>query len=261
MYCNNCGKKGHVFRTCTDPVISCGIILLRGIYEPLKLPVDPRTVSALMVKRKDSMSYVEFIRGKYDIDNMDYVRTLVSNMTVAEQAAICAEPFEVLWRRMWGAGRDAAGSEFRDAQEKFGALDRGAVVQGVPSKFADTEWGFPKGRRMRGETDIQAAIREFFEETNIPSDAYVLCDNMVFTEVFSGTNGVSYKHVYFIALLHSSRQINIEQKLTSMQRREISAVDWKTLTGCKAITRPHYIQRKEILDSIERTIATYQILA
>jgi hypothetical protein len=38
-------------------------------------------------------------------------------------------------------------------------------------------------------------------------------------------------------------------------------VDWKTLTGCKAITRPHYIQRKEILDSIERTIATYQILA
>lgn len=43
MYCNNCGLKGHVFRDCKDPIVSCGIILL---LEDL----------VLMIRRKDSMS-------------------------------------------------------------------------------------------------------------------------------------------------------------------------------------------------------------
>ena len=56
----------------------------------------------------------------------------------------------------------------------------------------------------------------------------------------------------------NSRVINLKQKLTAVQRREISAVDWKTLAECKAITRPHYTQRKKIIEDIERTISTYE---
>jgi 8-oxo-dGTP pyrophosphatase MutT (NUDIX family) len=261
MYCNNCGQEGHVFRTCKDPIISCGIILLRGIYEPLKLPIDPKIVSALMVRRKDSMSYVEFIRGRYEVSDLAYLRTLISNMTVTEQQAITTTTFETLWAKLWGPGREAFGSEFDIALDKYGRIDRLALVKSVPSAYKEPEWGFPKGRRMRGESDIDCAAREFFEETNIPKEAYTICQELTFTEIFDGTNNVSYKHVYFIGLLQNSILINLKQKLTPSQRREISLVAWKTLGECKNITRPHYAERKNLISNVERTIETYESLS
>lgn len=254
MYCNNCGKEGHVFRTCKDPIISCGIVLLRGIYEPLKLPVDPTTVSALMVKRKDSMAYVEFIRGKYEVSDTEYIKRLISNMTVSEEKAITEQTFETLWTQLWGPSRDTFGGEYDIARDKFNRLNRFQIVTQVQSSFKDPEWGFPKGRRMRGETDLDCAIREFTEETNISREAYSVCEQLSFTEIFTGTNGVKYKHVYFIALLENSRLINLKQKLTVSQRREISGIDWKTLAECKKITRPHYSERKRVISEIERAI-------
>lgn len=249
-----------MFRTCKDPIISCGIILLRGIYEPLKLPADPKTVSALMVRRKDSMSYVEFIRGKYEVSELSYVQKLVSNMTIPEQTAISKEQFETLWTKLWGAGRDTFGAEFDIALDKYNRLDRVKLVKEAPSAYPDPEWGFPKGRRARGEQDMDCAIREFFEETNIPREAYGICEDLTFIEVFKGTNDVFYKHVYFVGLLHNSRLINLKQKLTQTQRREISAVAWKTMDECKTVTRPHYVERKSLLVDVERTISKYESL-
>jgi len=137
MYCNNCGQQGHVFRTCKDPIISCGIMLLRGMYEPMKLPVDPKTVSVLMVKRKDSMAYVEFIRGKYELSNLPFVEKLVSNMTQLEQQWLVEETFENLWNKLWGNGRESHGLEFDLAQERFNSLDRKSLVTKFASKYRD----------------------------------------------------------------------------------------------------------------------------
>jgi 8-oxo-dGTP pyrophosphatase MutT (NUDIX family) len=254
MYCNNCGDKGHVFRTCPDPVISCGILFLRGIYEPLELPVEQNTVSVLMVRRKDSMSYMEFIRGKYNINDTDYVKRQVSNMTSQEQKLIVTEQFETLWTRLWGNGRDIDSPEYETAKDKFNSLDRKKLIAEVPSKFNEPEWGFPKGRRMRGETDVECAVREYFEETNIPREAYTVREDLTLSETFVGTNNIRYKHIYFVALLKDSKLIHLEQKLTPVQRREISNVAWKTLTECKNITRPHYIERKKMITELERIV-------
>lgn len=255
MYCNNCGQQGHVFRTCKDPIISAGVLLLRGMYEPMKLPCDSRTASVLMVRRKDSMSYVEFIRGKYELENVSFIEKLVSNMTQLEQKWIVEETFENLWNRLWGNSRDSHGLEYDLAQERFNTLNRKELVEKFPSPYRDPEWGFPKGRRMRGETDLDCAVREFSEETNIPKEAYKIT-NTSFTEVFKGTNNVMYKHVYYVALLENSKVINLKQKLTLSQRREVSSVDWKTLTESKAITRPHYTERRKMIENLEKYISS-----
>jgi 8-oxo-dGTP pyrophosphatase MutT (NUDIX family) len=258
MYCNNCGEKGHVFRTCKEPVISCGILLLRGIYEPLKLPVDPKTVSVLMVKRKDSMSYMEFIRGKYDPEDQAYTGRLILNMTISEQKLIVEEEFDTLWTRLWGTGRDSHSQEYTISKEKYTNLDRKNMIAQFPSPYKDTEWGFPKGRRARGETDVECGIREFLEETNISRDSYDLKENLSFTETFRGTNNVEYRHIYFVALLKDSRGINLKQKLTPMQSKEVAAVDWKTLSECKSIIRPHYTERKALMTEVEKFVSNYQ---
>lgn len=255
MYCNNCGDKGHVFRSCPDPVISCGILFLRGVYEPLKLPVSASSLSVLMVRRKDSMSYMEFIRGKYDSRDIEYLKRQFLNMTVQEQKLIIEEEFETLWTRLWGNNRDTESFEYNLAKDKFYAVDRKKIIGLVPSHFNEPEWGFPKGRRAKGETDLECAEREFFEETNIPPDAYTVMENLTFSETFTGTNNIRYKHKYFVALLKDSTLFTLRQKLTPVQRREISSVGWKTLTECKNITRPHYSERKKMITELERTVS------
>ncbi len=92
MYCNNCGLKGHVFRSCQDPIVSCGIILMKGKDQ------------LLMIRRKDSMSYTEFLRGKYSRDNPEYMHTLLKNMTQAEQWSLRTQTFDSLWVKLWGNG-------------------------------------------------------------------------------------------------------------------------------------------------------------
>lgn len=260
MYCNNCGEKGHVFRTCKDPIISCGILLLRGPYDPLKLPVDPRTVGVLMVKRKDSMAYMEFIRGKYELGDTEYLERLIGNMTLPEQKLIVAEEFDTLWTKLWGQGRDTHSAEYEISKSKYYQLDRVDLTTRNRSKYSEPEWGFPKGRRMRGESDSVCAVREFFEETNIPPEAYTLHETLRFTETFKGTNNIMYRHIYFVAMLKDSKIVNLKQKLTFMQSKEISEVDWKSLSECKSVIRPHYTERLNLMGQVERLIATHQSL-
>ncbi len=258
MYCNNCGGRGHAFKTCKDPITSCGILLLREIYEPMKLPNTSSNVSVLMVRRKDSMAYMEFIRGKYDLHSLNLVKRLISNMTIEEQKKITTENFDTLWSAMWGKERDTNSTEYEISRKQYDALDRSGIVKENISKHVEPEWGFPKGRRMKGESDQECAVREFWEETNIPAEVYEVIPSMSYTEIFTGTNDVKYKHVYFVALLKDSKLINTSQKLTPMQKREVSAVSWKTLKEAKIITRPHYIERKKIVETLEREIQRYQ---
>jgi 8-oxo-dGTP pyrophosphatase MutT (NUDIX family) len=252
MYCNNCGGKGHLFRTCRDPVLSCGILL---IDSPC-LPVDPATVRILMIRRKDSMSFAEFMRGKYELTDPDYIAVLVKNMTLKEQAGIACDSFESLWKQLWGDDRTS--SDFGPSRARFTQLDRVALMRNNLSIYTEPEWGLPKGRRMRGETDMACAVREFGEETNIPRDSFVVLKNIVLEETFIGLNGIQYKHLYFIALLVSPESIDLTQRFTAMQRREISGIAWKTMEEVEGLIRPHHVERLAMLEQVKSILETFE---
>ena len=40
MYCNNCGKKGHMYKDCRLPVTSCGNIIYRELRKPISRATD-----------------------------------------------------------------------------------------------------------------------------------------------------------------------------------------------------------------------------
>jgi 8-oxo-dGTP pyrophosphatase MutT (NUDIX family) len=258
MICNNCGVEGHVFKKCLESKTSYGIILLRGIYPKLTLPVDPRTVSLIMIRRKDSMSYVEFISGKYSPEDSEYIKVLLSNMTTQERLNLCYQPFETLWNRMW-VNKTVNTYEYETAFQKFNSIDIKQLVDTSTSIFSESEWGFPKGRRMKNESNLDCAMREFYEETNIPSDAYLIVKDVVFTEEFVGTNNVSYKHTYYIALLNNPSLFNLNNALTHTQRCEIDKIDWKTLSMARTLTRPHYVERKRLIAELEQYISQNHI--
>lgn len=251
MYCNNCGGKGHLFRTCKDPVLSCGIFL----FDQPNLPIVPEQARVLMVRRKDSMSFAEFMRGRYDPTDLDYLGRLFRNMTVKEQSVIACEPFEVIWKQLWGDDRS---SEYVTSRERFNSLDRYGLMKTFLSEYTEPEWGFPKGRRMKGETDFECAIREFGEETNIPREAYVVLQNLRLEETFMGLNNIQYRHVYFLAVLKQPHLVNLQQKFTPMQRREISGIGWKSFDEVYSLIRPHHVERKQMLDTLQELIHTFE---
>jgi 8-oxo-dGTP pyrophosphatase MutT (NUDIX family) len=241
-----------MFKFCTDPVLSSGIALINQA----SLPVDPNTVQVLMIRRKDSMSFAEFMRGKYDPSNMEYVGVLFANMTLQEQTAIVCEPFDNLWRQLWGD--DHSSPEYTASRERFAQVDKDAMMRAHMSSFKEPEWGFPKGRRVRCESDIECAVREFNEETNIPRDAYTLLKDIRLEETFMGLNGIRYRHIYFVALLTSPELVNLGQKMTYMQRREISGIGWKTFEECRGYVRPHHVERMNMVEVLENIVKTYE---
>ena len=80
-YCNNCGNFGHLYKDCRHPILSYGIIL----YHKEKTELGKFIYRIIMVERKDSLSYIEFLRGKYKTPlNHEYIQLLISRMTEEE---------------------------------------------------------------------------------------------------------------------------------------------------------------------------------
>ena len=73
QFCNNCGRNGHLFHSCKKPISSLGIICYTFHDNKLKF---------LLICRKDSLGYVDFLRGKYPIYNKLYIKNLLEEMTI-----------------------------------------------------------------------------------------------------------------------------------------------------------------------------------
>ena len=101
-FCNNCGKNGHVFHQCKQPITSIGIIVFR--YN------DEKKLEYLMIRRKDSLGFVDFMRGKYPLNNKSYIMNTINEMTIDEKNKILSLSFIDLWNYLWGFN---AGIQYR----------------------------------------------------------------------------------------------------------------------------------------------------
>jgi len=91
--CNNCGKQGHTFKQCKNPITSYGVIVFR---------ITPANVRQyLMIRRKDTLGYIDFMRGKYSVSNQKYILNMLKQMTVQEKEKLKKHNFDVLWKDLW----------------------------------------------------------------------------------------------------------------------------------------------------------------
>jgi 8-oxo-dGTP pyrophosphatase MutT (NUDIX family) len=223
--CRNCGHIGHIYKNCPHPIMSFGIICYK---------VENGEIKYLMIQRKDSLSFMEFMRGKYEITNLDYIKQLLINMTINERHMIINLPFEEIWNYLWHQNENNINKnnkEFYESKYKFTSLNDSNFLKNyilsIKSIFNEQEWGFPKGRRKIKESDLDCAVREFYEETRIiNNDIMVIYDILPFEEIFFGTNGIMYKHVYFVAKIKNNK-INIKIDNNCLEQvREIRAIKW-----------------------------------
>ena len=259
--CNNCGKQGHLLHQCKLPITSYGIILFRSSNEGLQF---------LMLNRKDSFGYIDFIRGKYSTSNLTQMQTMVDEMSNFEKHKILTESFSTLWKMMWGdvthvqkyrAEEISSSKKFEQMRTGVylhdGMISTKTLVENSSTSWSETEWEFPKGRRNHQEKDMDCAIREFQEETGIPGNKITMIENILpIEEVFIGTNFKSYKHKYFLAHLEES---SVDITLQNYQASEVNKLDWKTVDECLESIRPYNLEKKQIIININKVLQEYRL--
>ncbi len=247
IYCNNCGKRGHLQKQCFSPITSIGIICIKDEGD------DPKY---LMIRRKNTLSYVTFIRGIYDTNNIEYVKKLFNYMTLHEKKDLITKPFDTLWKELWNiesSEERKSSNAFERAKNKYNKIsDRlEEIASSCDDKYEEPEWGFPKGKKKNNETNVMCAKREFEEETNLKGDQYEILDMSPLKEVFIGINGLKYMYIYYIAKIKDDPELTITN---SFQKHEISDMKWLSVDEAVGKIRTYSKERIHLINYLNKKL-------
>jgi ADP-ribose pyrophosphatase YjhB (NUDIX family) len=282
LYCINCGKNGHLVKECSEPIFSYGIICMK-LDDTLNTPpqfiekflvnklVDleefnftnlknlskfdfyKNKIKFLLIQRKHSFSYVEFIRGKYEETNLEEVSNLLNLMSKDEIQKILMFDLDYLWNDLWNKTSKHKNyqKEFEISQDKFNKLRKNYNLSDLINfnKLYETpEWGFPKGRRDKNEKNLDCAIREFEEETSIDESKYIILNRLnTIEESVTGTYKSIYKLVYYLALAYNDIELTLDNE---HQKCEIGDMKWLTFEEIIPKIRPYFKEKITMITKI-----------
>ena len=264
-YCNNCGNKGHLYRNCRHPILSYGIFIYtkdkNGEYE------------TILVERKDSLAYIEFLRGKYKyLRNKTYIQLLFNRLSNEEKEKLVTHEFRDLWNMLWihvETINRKIQNEYKHSMELFNSLKNGYMDNGElinfqyfidhsDTNYTSNEWEIPKGRRNNGENNRDCAIREFQEETNLAPSSYRLFNNIIpLIEEYTGINNVRYKHVYYVGELIKPCKLFID-KSKKEQYTEIKNIQWANENKALLLIRDYNQDKQGVMKRFFDFIKSYE---
>lgn len=255
-YCQNCSRRGHGFKSCSKPIVSFGLLAFRrgAPGEPLRF---------LLIQRKDSIGYLDFIRGRYmdsasdsKTHTLQNIKILIEEMTPDEIDRLSRLPFRELWDALWINHHCRAYiTDYPEAESKFEALDIPNLLSQVTPRWHQQEFGIPKGRRNGHETDLECACREFEEETGLTSRDYIVRRDGQMQEIFVGSNGKPYRHVYFLAELLPHATIRIDHTNVT-QVSEIRGIGLFTLEEAIRQLREYDMTKRSLLVQAHDALTT-----
>lgn len=267
-FCYNCGRGGHIYTNCLFPVMSYG-----GVLYQMRDSVP----YYLMVQRTYTPDFKEIVRGKFDINDISYIRKLISRITVQEINMIYEYNHRTLYHNIQKFCKVKKNKQYHQkykiAKENYHKLLNGTTNDhGVHLKFShmvkadnqsyylEPDWGFPKGRRnyKGNEDDLSCAIREINEETGISSDNYRIIPKYYVTEVYLGSNNIKYAHRYYVAECRNDINYFIDP-FNKHQAGEIRKLAWFKLSDAISMIRPYHIEKKKVLLRVNRKITGQMI--
>lgn len=273
IYCANCGEKGHVVKECSRPITSFGIIAFKVVNNKHEEKYDKNTylsnlvkesddfddtniypkIKYLLIQRKDTMGYIDFIRGKYSNTNETekYIKinTCLNEMTFTEKKNLLTQDFDKIWENLWiNHNSKAFLNEYESAKKKYNKLDINNLVKNSKTQYSYQEFSFAKGRRNMKETNILCAEREFHEETGYDKSTYDFIKNYpIIQEEFMGTNKVKYRHTYYLVKMKKDVLPPIVDINDTVQTGEVKDIGWFTFTECLSLIRPYDVEKKNVL--------------
>lgn len=265
IQCLNCGYHGHTIKTCNYPVTSYGIICYHKDTN--------NNIKYLLIQRKDSLCYIEFIRGKYNLDKLDYICRLFKFITKNEKNIIKNNNFDFLWNKLWkNYDINKFKKEYNESKKKFNKIKNGFLLndkwidldyildksQNNIEIYNKTEWEFPKGRRNINENNLKCAIREFEEETGLSKNKINIINNKSYEEIYIAVNNIRYRHIYYIAKCFDPLY-DLYNPLNKTQIKEVKDVKWLNYDEVIDSIRKIYIERIELFKRIHKIINKHEL--
>lgn len=247
-YCNNCNLDGHNYKDCPEPIISYGIICYKkntstGINE------------YLVIKRLNSYAFTEFIRGRYNQDDLPYIKMMLSRMAQTEHDYMRSLSFETMWSRLWKQNIIKHCKEYDTCKNIFDIMvnDKNLfdLLDEIKTQYQDSEWGFPKGKRNNKELAVDCAKREFHEESGVPLSMIRMDTLDTVVEEYTNVTNKTYRSVYYIAEYIGDHNIELKVEQSNVQQcTEIEDIRWATFEDTVSLFRPYYTQKIDCITSV-----------
>jgi 8-oxo-dGTP pyrophosphatase MutT (NUDIX family) len=283
LICHNCEKIGHTSKMCKLPITSWGIILVKvdGLKDTdikhekntkidsiskivlsddndiMKASILTEQIKFLMVSRKHSLGYTEFMMGRYSLSNIDHITFLIQQMLPEEIEKIKQNinDFDTLWKDLWNETTIKQTNIYNNSRTLFNRLNSCEVEIELDfllektktlSLYETPEYGFPKGRKNLGENPRDCAVREFCEETGFDKEDIKIIDEIEpIVENLIGTNGIKYIHIYYVA------ELLIDKDISTIQGDgEIGDMNFYSYNDTKYHIRPYHIEKINIVTNL-----------
>ena len=159
--------------------------------------------------------------------------------------------FTTLWNNLWNetAKLKIYQKEYKKSKKMFETLKNNSLLSKLLeiSPIYDTpEWEIPKGKRNYFEKNVECAIREFTEETNLSENEFIILNNLFSVqENYTGTNGLEYKHIYYLSI----SDLDLENK-NEINNNEIAEIKWFSWEDSVNVIRSYYNTKVELINNI-----------
>lgn len=233
----------------------------------------------LLVKKRYTYQFFEFVFGRYKKDDTKYLLYLFNNMTYSEKLCILNMNFSEMWYRIWlnnpektyfyGYSQIITGKISIETKKKnkpkswkgIGCYfkkknkfescfmkDSGKKLNNLItiSKNSESPWDIPKGHKNPNEKDLNAAQREFEEETGIDPRNYSIFWHETPIIISYQNQGITYKHYYYMAELDNKKWIPKVSFKKYNQIIEVEAIKWVSKDEIKFLHLNHE-QNKRML--------------
>lgn len=199
----------------------------------------------LIVKKRISYAFADFVLGKYNRHDNENLRYLFSRMTNDEKIEILKNDFESLYYKLnlqkppkiYPIDMYAPAYliddinqyyELKNYLRKKNYFDNLMADKDVRSLIKNSLssgviYEIPKGRQIKNEMPLDSAVREFQEETKIKKDSYNIISDKTITYSFISDN-TKYVINYYVA--YTDCQNIIKLNFNSEQISEIDEIKW-----------------------------------
>jgi 8-oxo-dGTP pyrophosphatase MutT (NUDIX family) len=230
-------SKARFFNT-EEPIISFGIVCFF---------IDSDIPNILLYQRRDTFGYVDIIKGFWSSDSD--IEKLFLLTTKDERERLENYDFEEIWDDLWvDHSHYIYKKEYKHCLGKFEQVKifmNSKKYEELEFPENKLEWGFPKGKKIIKESNLDCALREFEEETTISRKKLFVFDrDNPMIEYYRGSDNRAYGTYYFLCEI-KKKYIPLYEKLPDRIRpwtlsSEAKTFDWFTIAKANRTLITHH---------------------
>lgn len=212
----------------------------------------------LFINKRLTYAFIAFVKGIYEKNlNDQSIMKLLNKMTVDEKIILKSLNFNIIWYKCHLDKPDINQKTlnmYNKLKRKFEnnfMIDNGKKLISLIEKSTSVNliWEIPKGHKNNKESDLNAAIREFYEETSISKYKYKILFNMKPLVYSFIDDNVKYIYTYYIAKLIDNHYIPYVKLNLKSVINETSDIKFLSINEMKVL-----INNRQLLNEIKNLI-------